>query len=270
MSTSAIAGLVCSLLSALLCAAVAFLLFVTVIGFIVLRRRGKSDVTPKEAAKVGMESVSQVFVRGSRGLEPLDDEDEDEDDDETGPVPAPSSAPQSAPVDPALARVIGPFVNKHAWFGIEFCDFSCWVFDWSALSATQRAAILRHHLAAFQERMANEGKPDSLGTTLIPMALVGHSMPPEASGFEFEPQSGCLLWSVKQSHPLWVEDSSATTMTPLPLAPGSFEFQTNDLVDAASAPSEVDYDQPVQLPAGVAGQTRSAFTDIFGQEPPAF
>lgn len=51
-----------------------------VIGFVILRRRGKGDVTAKEAAKVGMQSVSQVFVRGSGGLDPLDDDDEDDDD----------------------------------------------------------------------------------------------------------------------------------------------------------------------------------------------
>lgn len=48
-----------------------------ILGFVMLRRRGKKNVTAKQAVKAGVESVSQVFVRGEGGLAAYDDEDED-------------------------------------------------------------------------------------------------------------------------------------------------------------------------------------------------
>ena len=46
-----------------------------IIGFVLLRRRGKKQVTAKEAVEAGVESVSAVFVRTKDGLEELDDDD---------------------------------------------------------------------------------------------------------------------------------------------------------------------------------------------------
>ena len=51
------------------------LVMLAIIGFVVLRRRGSKDVSAKAAVNAGVESVSQVFVRGKGGgLEPADDE----------------------------------------------------------------------------------------------------------------------------------------------------------------------------------------------------
>ncbi len=51
--------------------------FIVIVGVVVLRRRGKK-VTAKTAVKQGVESVSQVFVRGKAGLQDMDDDDDDE------------------------------------------------------------------------------------------------------------------------------------------------------------------------------------------------
>ena len=74
-------SLVCSILgliASLLCSG-GFCLFVffMIVGVVVLRRRGKK-VTAKTAMQQGVESVSQVFVRGSAGLEDFDDDDDDD------------------------------------------------------------------------------------------------------------------------------------------------------------------------------------------------
>jgi hypothetical protein len=68
------------MIASLLCSG-GFCLFVffMIVGVVVLRRRGKK-VTAKKAMQQGVESVSQVFVRGSGGLEDFDDDDDDDDD----------------------------------------------------------------------------------------------------------------------------------------------------------------------------------------------
>lgn len=53
------------------------LVFLFILGFILLRRRGKKQVTAKEAVKVGAETVSQVFMRTNKGLQAADDDDDD-------------------------------------------------------------------------------------------------------------------------------------------------------------------------------------------------
>ncbi len=64
-----------SLLTSLLCCGGSLLVMLAIIGFVVLRRRGSKDVSAKAAVNAGVESVSQVFVRGKGGgLEPADDE----------------------------------------------------------------------------------------------------------------------------------------------------------------------------------------------------
>jgi hypothetical protein len=80
MTTTTIIAVLVFALSTLACGGVGFFLFVAIVGFIVLRRRGKKGVSAKEAVSVGVESVSQVFVRGSGGLQALDDDDDDDDD----------------------------------------------------------------------------------------------------------------------------------------------------------------------------------------------
>jgi len=73
--------MICSVLgflASLLCSG-GFCLFVflMIVGVVVLRRRGKK-VTAKGAMQQGVESVSQVFVRGQGGLEDFDDDDDDD------------------------------------------------------------------------------------------------------------------------------------------------------------------------------------------------
>ena len=80
------------LLSGLLCGALAIFFFLFVLGVVLLRRRGKKDVTAKEAVSAGVESVSQVFRRTPGGLSPDEDEDEDDDDTDTVDVDAAEEA----------------------------------------------------------------------------------------------------------------------------------------------------------------------------------
>ena len=82
MTTPAIApmtiiGLVVSMILSLLCCGFGIFLFLLVIGIVLLRRRGKKDITMKAAVSAGAESVSQVFVRGKGGQLDADDEDDD-------------------------------------------------------------------------------------------------------------------------------------------------------------------------------------------------
>ena len=80
MDTTLIIGIVIALLT-LVCGGGGLFIFVCgIVGFIVLRRRGKKKVSAQEAVSAGVESVSQVFVRGSGGLQALDDDDDDDDD----------------------------------------------------------------------------------------------------------------------------------------------------------------------------------------------
>lgn len=48
--------------------------FLGIVGLLALRKRGKQNVTVKEAVSAGAASVSQVFVRGQNGLEDVDDD----------------------------------------------------------------------------------------------------------------------------------------------------------------------------------------------------
>lgn len=75
MDSSLIIIIVSTLLSLLCCGGTMFL-FVLILGFVLLRRRGKKDVTARDAMNAGVESVSQVFVRGQGGLQPADDDDD--------------------------------------------------------------------------------------------------------------------------------------------------------------------------------------------------
>lgn len=77
--SSGVITLICSLLSTLLCAGMAFLFFCFVLGIILLRRRGKKNVTAREAVSTGVESVSMVFRRNADGeLAAVTGEDEDD------------------------------------------------------------------------------------------------------------------------------------------------------------------------------------------------
>lgn len=77
MGTSTIIAIIVSLLLTLLCAGSGLLMLFLVVGFMVLRRRGRKANSAKEIVSVGVESVSQVFMRTGKGLEPVDDEDKD-------------------------------------------------------------------------------------------------------------------------------------------------------------------------------------------------
>lgn len=65
-----------SLLLGLVCCGGSIFVILAIVGFIVLRRRGSKNVSAKAAVNAGVESVSQVFIRGQGGgLEPADDDD---------------------------------------------------------------------------------------------------------------------------------------------------------------------------------------------------
>lgn len=76
MDITSILSILISLFLSLLCCGFWVLIFLLVLGFFLLRRRGKKKVTAAEAVKVAAVEVSQVFVRGKHGLEVLDDDDE--------------------------------------------------------------------------------------------------------------------------------------------------------------------------------------------------
>ena len=84
MSTGLIISIIVSLLSVLLCGGVAFFMFCLVLGVVLLRRRGRKNVTAKEAVTHGVETVSMVFRRNAQGdLEAVtgaggDDDEEEE------------------------------------------------------------------------------------------------------------------------------------------------------------------------------------------------
>lgn len=78
MDPTGIIIIVSALLSVLCGGATCIFIALMILGFVLLRRRGKKKVTAQEAVKAGVESVSQVFVRGQGGLSPMDDDDDDD------------------------------------------------------------------------------------------------------------------------------------------------------------------------------------------------
>lgn len=66
-----------SALSSLCCCFGFFLIFFGIIGFMVLRKRGKKNVTVTEAIQEGAE-MSRAFVRGGKSREQLLAEEEEE------------------------------------------------------------------------------------------------------------------------------------------------------------------------------------------------
>lgn len=78
MDTSSIIVILVSLLMSLVCFGVCVFMLLLVIGIVILRRRGKKDVSMREAVSTGAETVSQVFVRGQGGLEAYDDDEDDD------------------------------------------------------------------------------------------------------------------------------------------------------------------------------------------------
>jgi uncharacterized protein (TIGR03382 family) len=75
---STVIMLVVSVLLTFTCCGVGAFLFLAVLGFWLLRRRGKKQISAKEAVSAGVESVSQVFVRGKGGQLEGDDDDDDD------------------------------------------------------------------------------------------------------------------------------------------------------------------------------------------------
>jgi hypothetical protein len=76
MDTGTLIGIAISLLLSLFCCGIGVFVFVLLLGFMLLRRRGKKKITVKDAVSAGAERVSQVFVRGKGGLEAMDDDDD--------------------------------------------------------------------------------------------------------------------------------------------------------------------------------------------------
>ena len=72
-------SIICSLLSSLCCCGGFFLLLFLVLGMTLLRKKGKKDITPREAVVAGAEQVSQMFILPKKSREELmRDEDENE------------------------------------------------------------------------------------------------------------------------------------------------------------------------------------------------
>ncbi|MFZ5479417.1 MAG: hypothetical protein ACOZNI_21815 [Myxococcota bacterium] len=70
--------LILSLLSSLCCCSGFVLIFLLIVGMMVLRKKGKKNVSAKEAIQAGAE-VSRAFVRGKKTREELlAEEDEEE------------------------------------------------------------------------------------------------------------------------------------------------------------------------------------------------
>lgn len=67
-----------SLVSCLLCCTGAALLICLFVGMTFLRKKGKKNVTPKEAVKAGAEQVSQMFIKPKKTREQLMAEEEEE------------------------------------------------------------------------------------------------------------------------------------------------------------------------------------------------
>ncbi len=81
MELSFIIGIALALTFTVLCGGGGLLFIILgIVGFVMLRKRGKTKVSAKEAVTAGVESVSQVFVRTGGGLEAFDDDDDDDDD----------------------------------------------------------------------------------------------------------------------------------------------------------------------------------------------
>ena len=77
MDLSIIISLLVSVVCSLLCFGAGILLLLFVIGLVLLRKRGKQNVTAQEAVAAGAERVSQVFRRKpGGGLEAVDDEED--------------------------------------------------------------------------------------------------------------------------------------------------------------------------------------------------
>lgn len=75
-STSYIIYIVAAL-SSLLCCGGAFLIFLLILGFVFLRKRGKKDISVKEAMSTGAD-MSRAFIRGGKTREQLLAEEEEE------------------------------------------------------------------------------------------------------------------------------------------------------------------------------------------------
>lgn len=71
--------LIISLVSSLCCCLGFFLLLFLIVGILFLRKRGKKNITPKEAVVVGAEQVSQMFVRNKKSREELMREEDEND-----------------------------------------------------------------------------------------------------------------------------------------------------------------------------------------------
>jgi hypothetical protein len=73
-------------------------------------------------------------------------------------------------------------------------DAEAYFFDFGKLAPAQRSELIEHHLAAYDRRKRDEGKPE-WSAIFVPFALLGESMPPQVRGqFDLSaPHEGVLL-----------------------------------------------------------------------------
>ena len=64
-------------LSSLLCCAGVFLIFCLILGFFLLRKKGKKDATAREAISAGVVQVSQAFSRSKMREQALAEDEDD-------------------------------------------------------------------------------------------------------------------------------------------------------------------------------------------------
>lgn len=74
-SGTLIYGLSC--LGSLLCCGFCFFLFVLILGFMLLRKKGKKEISVKDALDAGADA-SRAFIRGGKSREQLLAEEEEE------------------------------------------------------------------------------------------------------------------------------------------------------------------------------------------------
>jgi hypothetical protein len=74
-------------------------------------------------------------------------------------------------------------------------DAEAYFFDFIRLSPTKRAELIAHHVAAYDRRKQAEGKAN-WSDELVPVALLGESMPPPIRGkFDLSaPHEGLVLY----------------------------------------------------------------------------
>jgi len=117
-------------------------------------------------------------IEGGGDLGPLEGASEDDDDG------------FAASEGPRLADLVG-----RAMIVQILGDAEAFFFDFAKLSPARRAELIEHHVDAYDRRKHAEGKPNWT-EELVPVALLGESMPPAIRGrFDLSaPHEGLVLW----------------------------------------------------------------------------